>query len=318
MDYFNHHLTEIREIPYEPAIADLSQIPVDDPLDLYLGEVSYVPLLTADEEVQLAMDIESGKVAQNALETGDFTDDERDKLSWLVEVGEAARSQLASANMRLVISIAKKYRGRGIDFPDLVQEGNIGLMIAVDKFDYTRGNRFSTHATWWIRQAVGRAIANYSRLIRIPVNLQSAVGQIYGLRRRFLQDKGREPSIQELADVLDLDTHRVKMLMSASRDPLRFQQLVSAEDDRTLEDVIEDSDALEPAEEVARSMMVDNLYDALDEHLPVREAQILRLYYGLQGQEPKTFFEISEILGLSRERVRQLQKRAVASLFQFS
>jgi RNA polymerase primary sigma factor len=220
--------------------------------------------------------------------------------------------------MRLVISIAKKYRGRGIDFPDLVQEGNVGLMVAVDKFDHTRGNRFSTHATWWIRQAVGRSIANHSRLIRVPVNLQSIIGQIYGMRRQFLQEQGREPSIDEMAEELDLDPERIKVLLTASRDPLRLQELVSASDDRELGDLIEDPEAVVPVDVVSKRMMVEEMREAMETELPDREAHILKLYYGLDGNEPHTFYEIAEMMNLSRERVRQLQKRAVASLYKFA
>ena len=297
------------------TLPDLSHIPTDDPFDLYLGEVSHVSLLTQAEEIQLAQQIEAGKIAAKSLQNDLFKDDEEiQSLEWLVELGEMARSQLASANMRLVISIAKKYRGRGIDLPDLVQEGNIGLMIAVDKFDHHRGNRFSTHATWWIRQAIGRAVANHSRLIRVPVNLQSVLGKIHRLRRQYLQEAGREPTPQELGTALEMDVERVKTLLIASREPLRLQQTVSPQDDRQLEDMVEDRDAESPAELLATKLEVEKLRQVLAHELPAREARILQLYYGLNGNETHTFHQIAQQMGLSRERVRQLQKRAVANL----
>ena len=312
------NLNEQQTIRYETIATDLTGIPTDDPFDLYLGEVSYIPLLTAEEEVQLAKAIESGKIATEALANGNLSEDEYAKTEWLVELGDLARSQLASANMRLVISIAKKYRGRGIDLPDLVQEGNIGLMVAVDKFDYRRGNRFSTHATWWIRQTIGRSIANHSRLIRIPVNLQSTVGKIYGSRRRFLQEEGREPKLEELATILDMDIRRLGHLLSVSREPLRLQKMLNGEDQRELEMLVADEEATIPQEIISEKWLWESLYEAIDTQLPTREADIIRLYYGLHNKKTHTFQEIANMMGLSRERVRQLQKRAISKLAVYS
>ncbi len=293
---------------------DLSHIPTDDPFDLYLGEVSHIPLLKPEEEVQLAKQIEAGKVARESLQASEMEAEQRDYLEWLVELGELGRSQLAAANMRLVISIAKKYRGRGLDFPDLVQEGNIGLMVAVDKFNYRLGNRFSTHATWWIRQAIGRAVANFSRMIRVPVNLQSDLGKMYGLRRQYLQDKGREPTVEEIAQELEMKLEKVKTLVVASREPARLEQPVSSQDNRRLEDVVEDEGVDSPSDLLSKKLAVEKLKQALNIDLPAREAKILQLYYGLDGNETHTFHQIAQQMGLSRERVRQLQKRAVHNL----
>ncbi|MEJ2748691.1 MAG: sigma-70 family RNA polymerase sigma factor [Anaerolineae bacterium] len=275
--------------PHIAPLFDLSNVPIDDSVGLYFREMGQQQLLTAEEEVQLAMEIEAGRAAMQALTQEDLSLDERDKLEIAQEIGDAARAHLIRANTRLVVSIAKKYRGRGLQFLDLIQEGNVGLMKAVEKYDYRRGNRFSTYATWWIRQAVTRALANHGRTIRIPAH-----------RRRNRQN-------------MELPADRVRWMLRTSRQPVHLERPVGDESDAELGDFIEDVEAPPPAEAVANQMLTEELGDILDQLTP-REARILRLRYGLQDGESRTLKEVGEMFGLSRERIRQLEKEALRKL----
>lgn len=292
---------------------DLSNVPIDDSVGLYFREMGQQGLLSAEEEVQLAMEIEAGREAADLLADGVNDMDEVDRLINVQEVGEAARAHLIRANTRLVVSIAKKYRGRGLQFLDLIQEGNVGLMKAVEKYDYRRGNRFSTYATWWIRQAVTRALANHGRTIRIPAHLGGRISKLYQVAQELEQEYGRQPTAEEIAENMDLPAERVRWMLRTSRQPVHLERPVGDESDAELGDFIEDVEAPPPAETVANNMLTEELGEILDQLTP-REARILRLRYGLQDGESRTLKEVGEMFGLSRERIRQLEKEALRKL----
>ena len=293
---------------------DLSNVPIDDSVGLYFREMGQQGLLSAEEEVQLAMEIEAGREAVTQLEEdADLSDYERDDLANVKEIGDAARAHLIRANTRLVVSIAKKYRGRGLQFLDLIQEGNVGLMKAVEKYDYRRGNRFSTYATWWIRQAVTRALANHGRTIRIPAHLGGRISKLYQIAQELEQEYGRQPTAEEIAENMELPAERVRWMLRTSRQPVHLERPVGDESDAELGDFIEDIDAPPPAETVAQKMLTEELGEILDQLTP-REARILRLRYGLQDGESRTLKEVGEMFGLSRERIRQLEKEALRKL----
>lgn len=301
--------------PHKAPLFDLSNVPIDDSVGLYFREMGQQDLLTAEEEVQLAKEIEAGTEAEERLaEEGDeLTLDEQDELYLLKERGDAARAHLIRANTRLVVSIAKKYRGRGLQFLDLIQEGNVGLMKAVEKYDYRRGNRFSTYATWWIRQAVTRALANHGRTIRIPAHLGGRISKLYQVAQELEQQQGRQPTAEEIAEEMDLPAERVRWMLRTSRQPVHLERPVGDESDAELGDFIEDSEAPPPAEMVAQTMLTEEIGQILDQLTP-REARILRLRYGLQDGESRTLKEVGEMFGLSRERIRQLEKEALRKL----
>ena len=294
---------------------DLSNVPIDDSVGLYFREMGQQSLLTADEEVQLAKEIEAGNESVALVEEqGDeLTLDEMDEQANLQEVGDAARAHLIRANTRLVVSIAKKYRGRGLQFLDLIQEGNVGLMKAVEKYDYRRGNRFSTYATWWIRQAVTRALANHGRTIRIPAHLGGRISKLYQVAQELEQEYGRQPTAEEIAENMDLPADRVRWMLRTSRQPVHLERPVGDESDAELGDFIEDVEMPQPAETVANNMLTEEISEILDQLTP-REARILRLRYGLQDGESRTLKEVGEMFGLSRERIRQLEKEALRKL----
>ena len=294
---------------------DLSGVPIDDSVGLYFREMGQQSLLSASEEVQLAKEIEQGRAAQMQLaEHGELIDiDTRDQLAALIEMGDLARAHLIRANTRLVVSIAKKYRGRGLQFLDLIQEGNVGLMKAVEKYDYTRGNRFSTYATWWIRQAVTRALANHGRTIRIPAHLGGRISKLYQVAQEMEQELGRQPTAEEIAENMELPAERVRWMLRTSRQPVHLERPVGDESDAELGDFIEDVEAPPPAEMVAQTMLTEEISEILDQLTP-REARILRLRYGLQDGESRTLKEVGEMFGLSRERIRQLEKEALRKL----
>ncbi|MEJ2748069.1 MAG: sigma-70 family RNA polymerase sigma factor [Anaerolineae bacterium] len=298
----------------EPAEAvDLSDISTMDFLGLYMEENAHHELLTGEEEVELAKAIEAGKQAATQLEQESLPTAERERLYRLHEAGEAARERMIQSNMRLVISFAKKYRGQGLDFMDLIQEGNIGLLTAVDRFDYRLGNRFSTYATWWIRQGVTRALANTSREIRIPAHLHTQLRHMKRFAQETQQLDGRPPTTEEIAAEIELPPDKVRWLMEIARPLLHLEQPVGDEPDAELGEFIEDDKGIAPDDLVSRKMLSEQLREMLAELTP-REANILRLRYGLTGDEPKTFKEIGQTMGLSRERIRQLEKTALRRL----
>lgn len=299
--------------PHAAPLFDLSNVPIDDSVGLYFREMGQQGLLSAEEEVQLAKEIEAGRLAETALADEDLDEDQNYEYTRLREIGDAARAHLIRANTRLVVSIAKKYRGRGLQFLDLIQEGNVGLMKAVEKYDYRRGNRFSTYATWWIRQAVTRALANHGRTIRIPAHLGGRISKLYQVAQELEQELGRQPTAEEIAANMDLPAERVRWMLRTSRQPVHLERPVGDESDAELGDFIEDIELPQPAETVAQNMLTEEIGEILDQLTP-REARILRLRYGLQDGESRTLKEVGEMFGLSRERIRQLEKEALRKL----
>ncbi|MCI0396056.1 MAG: sigma-70 family RNA polymerase sigma factor [Chloroflexi bacterium] len=301
------------EEPHAAPLFDLSNVPIDDSVGLYFREMGQQQLLSAEEEVQLAKEIEAGREAEKRLARGSMVEDDSQEMHRVKEIGEAARAHLIRANTRLVVSIAKKYRGRGLQFLDLIQEGNVGLMKAVEKYDYRRGNRFSTYATWWIRQAVTRALANHGRTIRIPAHLGGRISKLYQVAQELEQEFGRQPTAEEIAENMDLPADRVRWMLRTSRQPVHLERPVGDESDAELGDFIEDIEMPQPAETVAQNMLTEEIGEILDQLTP-REARILRLRYGLQDGESRTLKEVGEMFGLSRERIRQLEKEALRKL----
>ena len=296
-------------------LSDLNSVPVDDAVGLYFFDASQENLLSAEEEVQLAQEAEAGQAAAQRLREG-VSSEEGLWLTRVEEVGQAARVRLIRANMRLVVSIAKKYRGYGMPFLDLIQEGNIGLMKAVEKYDYRRGNRFSTYATWWIRQAVSRALANQGRTIRIPAHLVNQITKIYRTAQELEQKLGQPPTVAEMAEVMDLSVDRIRWLLHISRWPISLAHPKwNDSDGAELGDFIEDREAEGPAEIAGRNLLREEINEILDE-LPPRQAHILRLRYGLQDGQVRTLKEVGNMFGLSGERIRQLEKDALCQLRQ--
>ena len=299
--------------PEVEAGVDLSRVNIDDNVDLYFNSVGDVPLLTADEEVMLAKRIERGREARADLAAGEVTDEQRKELRQLIEDGWAAREHLVLANSRLVISVAKKYIGRGVPFLDLIQEGNIGLIRATKKFDYKRGHKFSTYATWWIRQAVTRAIADQGRTIRLPVHMGDQINKMLRVSHRLTQELGRSPSVDELADILAVPPEKVEQMMEVSRRPLSLERPMDDEEDSFLGDFVEDEEAPAPPEVATEHILKQHMGEIL-ETLPPREARILQLRYGLGDGESYTLEEVGQKMGVTRERVRQIEAQALRRL----
>ena len=291
-----------------------------DPVRMYLKEIGRVPLLTAAEEVELAKRIEAGALVDERLAeltaTGEITAvdfAQRRTLERLSRDGDHAKAELIEANLRLVVSIAKRYVGRGMQLLDLIQEGNLGLMRAVEKFDYTKGFKFSTYATWWIRQAITRAIADQARTIRIPVHMVESINKVHRVQRTMLQELEREPTIEELAEKVDMTPARVREILRISQDPLSLDSPVGEEDDSNLADFIEDAQAEAPAEIAARMMLNSAVLEALGE-LNEREQQVVRLRFGLEDGQARTLEEVGKEFGVTRERIRQIESKTLAKL----
>src|SRR5438270_394406 len=340
---------------------ELLKAPTNDPVRMYLKEIGKVPLLTAPQEVDLAMRIEGGEFATELITSLDGSskadqkqfrrvvesvvrirdhqlDPEKrlhhegvgrekvsrsyrpksrgETLEFLRRVerdGQLAKKKLIEANLRLVVSIAKRYVGRGMLFLDLIQEGNLGLMRAVEKFDYTKGFKFSTYATWWIRQAITRAIADQARTIRIPVHMVESINKVHRVQRQMLQELEREPTVEELADKVGMTVARVREIMRISQDPLSLDSPVGEEDDSNLADFIEDAQAEAPAEIAARMMLNSAVLEALGE-LNEREQQVVRLRFGLEDGQARTLEEVGKEFGVTRERIRQIESKTLAKL----
>ena len=316
----------LRQVLKKDLTADAgyqAALDTDDVVGLYLKEAGRVPLLTAREEVLLAKRMEAAEFARERLE--DCQRVEVIELSWSEEQrlratmmdGEEAQEHLIRANARLVISVAKKYIGRGVPFLDLIQEGNIGLIRATNKFEYQRGHKFSTYATWWIRQAVSRAVADQGRTIRVPVHMGDQLNRMRRVQLQLLQELGREPKIDELALGMDTTPDKVENLMEISRRPVSLETPIDDEGDSTFGDFVEDSNSPAPSDEVATHLLHVQLQQALDK-LPDREAQILRLRYGLADGRVYTLEEVGQTIGVTRERVRQLEAQALNRLRQSS
>ena len=292
---------------------DLENIDTDDTIGLYLKEVSRVPLLTAEEEVELAQRIERGRIAREELAKGNSTDHRRFELRKLIEDGWDGREHLITANSRLVISVAKKYMGRGVPFLDLIQEGNIGLIRATKKFDYRRGHKFSTYATWWIRQAVTRAIADQGRTIRVPVHMGDQINKLLRIQHQLTQKLGREPSVEELAEALDVPPKKVENMIQVARRPLSLETPTDDEEDSVLGDFIEDDEAPPPDDTATYNLLRQHLEEVLN-GLPPREVRILQLRYGLLDGQAYTLEEVGRKMGVTRERVRQIEAQALSRL----
>jgi len=279
-----------KEVVVDDADLDLSipeGIGLDDPVRMYLKEIGRVPLLTAEEEVELAKRIEQGD--------------------------EEAKRRLAEANLRLVVSIAKRYVGRGMLFLDLIQEGNLGLIKAVEKFDFRKGFKFSTYATWWIRQAITRAIADQARTIRIPVHMVETINKLIRVSRQLLQELGREPTPEEIAKEMDLSVERVREIMKIAQEPVSLETPIGEEEDSHLGDFIEDQEAPAPAEEASFQMLKEQLEGVLDTLTP-REEKVLRLRFGLDDGRSRTLEEVGQVFGVTRERIRQIEAKALRKL----
>ncbi len=289
-----------------------------DAVRMYLREIGQVELLTVDDERRLAQLIEEGKAAAEKIdashEAGVVLDGVEDRmLMRAVKRGERAKSELTQANLRLVVSIAKRYSGRGMQLLDLVQEGNLGLMRAVEKFDYTKGFKFSTNATWWIRQAITRSIADQARTIRIPVHMVEHMNRVTRAKRTMHQELEREPTIDELAQRVQLEPERVRELLRYSQDPLSLDSPVGEEDESNLGDFIQDDSADSPADAATRVMLADAVGEVLNE-LSEREQEIVRLRFGLDGGQAKTLEEVGKTFGVTRERIRQIEAKTLAKL----
>jgi RNA polymerase primary sigma factor len=285
----------------------------DDTIGLYLKEIGKVSLLTQEQEVDLAMRMERGRKAEKELQRDGLDPERRRELTTFVEEGQAARAHLIQANSRLVISVAKKYIGRGVSFLDLIQEGNMGLIRAASKFNYRLGHKFSTYATWWIRQAVTRAIADQSRTIRVPVHMGDQINRLLRASHRLTQELGREPTSEELAQTLDIPTRKAEQMLQFARRPLSLDMPNDEEEESVLGDFIEDEDAVAPPDAVSASILRDALRGILQD-LPPREVRILQLRYGLVDGETYTLEEVGKKLGVTRERVRQIEAQALSRL----
>ncbi|MGD2143711.1 MAG: RNA polymerase sigma factor [Anaerolineae bacterium] len=291
----------------------LDAIRVDDSIGLYLKEIGQVPLLSREEEIALAKRMEAGRKARARLKNDGLGPNDEAGLQIVVRDGMRAREHLVRANSRLVVSVAKKYMGRGVPFIDLIQEGNIGLIRAARKFDYTMGNKFSTYATWWIRQAVTRAIADQSRTIRIPVHMGDQINKLLRATHRLTQELGREPTPEEMAEALDLATEKVENMLQVARRPLSLELPIDENGDSELGEFIENDEAVAPADVVSSGILRDLLQEVLED-LPPREVRILQMRYGLVDGETYTLEEVGRKLGVTRERIRQIEVQALGRL----
>ncbi|MGO1234699.1 MAG: RNA polymerase sigma factor [Microbacterium gubbeenense] len=305
--------SEEEEVPvYSTQITGATADPVKD----YLKQIGKVPLLNAAEEVDLAMRIEAGLFAEEKLTQMSAAEKAKQlglDMQWVVRDGRRAKSHLLGANLRLVVSLAKRYTGRGMQFLDLIQEGNLGLIRAVEKFDYTKGFKFSTYATWWIRQAITRAMADQARTIRIPVHMVEVINKLARVQRQMLQDLGREPTPEELARELDMTPEKVVEVQKYGREPISLHTPLGEDGDSEFGDLIEDTEAVVPADAVGFTMLQRQLESLLDS-LSEREAGVIRMRFGLGDGQPKTLDQIGDTFGVTRERIRQIESKTMAKL----
>ncbi|TYK46279.1 RNA polymerase sigma factor [Actinomadura decatromicini] len=286
-----------------------------DPVKDYLKQIGKVPLLNAEQEVELAKRIEAGLFAEErlAVAAAAMSEEDLEDFEWIAEDGRRAKNHLLEANLRLVVSLAKRYTGRGMLFLDLIQEGNLGLIRAVEKFDYTKGYKFSTYATWWIRQAITRAMADQARTIRIPVHMVEVINKLARVQRQMLQDLGREPTPEELAKELDMTPEKVVEVQKYGREPISLHTPLGEDGDSEFGDLIEDSEAIVPADAVSFTLLQEQLHSVLDT-LSEREAGVVSMRFGLTDGQPKTLDEIGKVYGVTRERIRQIESKTMSKL----
>ncbi len=298
-----------------PAAQVASAGATADPVKDYLKQIGKVPLLNAEQEVELAKRIEAGLFAEEKLAEGmdGLEPAGRLDMEWIAEDGRRAKNHLLEANLRLVVSLAKRYTGRGMLFLDLIQEGNLGLIRAVEKFDYTKGYKFSTYATWWIRQAITRAMADQARTIRIPVHMVEVINKLARVQRQMLQDLGREPTPEELAAELDMTPEKVIEVQKYGREPISLHTPLGEDGDSEFGDLIEDSEAIQPGEAVSFTLLQEQLHSVLDT-LSEREAGVVSMRFGLTDGQPKTLDEIGKVYGVTRERIRQIESKTMSKL----
>jgi RNA polymerase primary sigma factor len=316
-------LKEDEKSSYTLSAADESDEPVQqvmvagataDPVKDYLKQIGKVSLLTAGQEVELAKRIEAGLFSEEKLAKGGrISEKMREELEWIVIDGRRAKNHLLEANLRLVVSLAKRYTGRGMLFLDLIQEGNLGLIRAVEKFDYTKGFKFSTYATWWIRQAITRAMADQARTIRIPVHMVEVINKLARVQRQMLQDLGREPTPEELAIELDMTPEKVVEVQKYGREPISLHTPLGEDGDSEFGDLIEDSEAIVPADAVSFTLLQEQLHAVLDT-LSERESGVVSMRFGLTDGQPKTLDEIGKVYGVTRERIRQIESKTMSKL----
>ena len=308
------------EGPQTPEAApEIDDIDLSMPVRMYLKEIGKVPLLSADEEINIAMRMEKGDEAKQMLESGvnadgkPLTDEEKKQCQSAIDDGTQAKRLLAEANLRLVVSIAKRYVGRGMLFLDLIQEGNLGLIKAVEKFDYRKGYKFSTYATWWIRQAITRAIADQARTIRIPVHMVETINKLIRVSRQLLQEYGREPTPEEIAKAMGISEAKVREIIKIAQEPVSLETPIGEEEDSHLGDFIPDDDAPAPAEAASHALMREQLWDVLNTLTP-REEKVLRLRFGLDDGNQRTLEEVGREFKVTRERIRQIEAKALRKL----
>ena len=307
-------LTESNADQFESALS-AEGVAIDDPVKVYLKEIGRVPLLTPEEEVNLALTIKAGSEAKEKYDADPDALSEEEKAACLkaIKKGVAARKRLSEANLRLVVSIAKRYVGRGMQFLDLIQEGNLGLIKAVEKFDHTKGFKFSTYATWWIRQAITRAIADQARTIRIPVHMVETINKVKKVSSQLLHEQGKEPTAEEIAERLEMSVDKVREIMRVAQEPVSLETPIGEEEDSHLGDFIPDDEAPVPAEVASHTLLREQLSEVLDT-LTEREEKVLRLRFGLVDGRPRTLEEVGKEFNITRERIRQIEAKALRKL----
>ena len=312
-------IDEIAEIEEEELVDPntlVDSFSIDDPVRMYLKEIGKVPLLAPDEEIELAQKMSAGNLAKEQLEEaeeGSLSPEDQAELKKLAKAGDAAKQKLAEANLRLVVSIAKRYVGRGMLFLDLIQEGNLGLIKAVEKFDYTKGYKFSTYATWWIRQAITRAIADQARTIRIPVHMVETINKVIRVSRQLLQELGHDPSPDEIAEEMNMPVEKVREILKIAQEPVSLETPIGEEEDSHLGDFIEDDTASEPSEAASFTLLKEQLVDALSTLTP-REEKVLKLRFGIEDGRTRTLEEVGKEFNVTRERIRQIEAKALRKL----